>query len=421
MLLRVILLWLASTNLVLAQSHNGAISVRLTADRSSVYVNEQILLTLTISIRQEAFALSGGKLEIEGASVTSVHKREYEEEIAGVMFQTTERHYAAFAEQEGTLRVLPVRYQALLPVSFSEGIDTSNPQISANSIGLELTVKAPPEAADVWLPASGLTVSHTWLNADDQTVASARRGEPLNYSVRVELQGQHPAAIPPLVVAATDNLRIYSQQSTWNSDITRTGLTGTLEQNIILVGSKTGELSFPSISVAWWDINQRKWQTATTTAETLVILPAITDSHSPSTYHVAIRTLLVTLAIIALAMGVRRHRRQAEQRARLSERAAWAWIKQSISRRDMKTLRAAIHIWSTHPWSERLGSNGSLINIKDQELADVMTLLDRTLYSASMQSEPDWYGIESALKAVRKRQRKSVPAQDELEALYLSD
>ncbi|MFT4725742.1 MAG: hypothetical protein ACI9UN_000237 [Granulosicoccus sp.] len=421
MLLRVILLWLVGINLVLAQPHSDSISASLTADRSSVYLNEQVLLTLTVRVRKEAFGLSGGQLDIEDASLFSVHKREYEEEIANVIYQTTVRRFAAFAKQEGRLRVLPIRFQALLPVSFSEGDDKSNPQINAISNGLELIVKAPPASEDVWLPASRLTVSHAWLNADNQPIASARRGEPVNYSVRIELQGQHPAAIPPLVLADAKNLRIYPQQSTWSTDIKPTGLDGTLKQNIIVVGSKIGEVSFPSISVAWWDINQSKWQTATTLAETLMILPAIGDNPASNTSHLVVLAILTTLAIILLAVGYRRHRRRTKQRAGLSERAAWAWIKLSVAQREIKTLRAAIQIWSGHLWPERIDSTSSLVKIKDQELADVVTLLDRMLYSASMESEPDWSGIKSTLKAVRKRHNKPAPARAELEPLYLSD
>jgi hypothetical protein len=421
MLLRVILLWLASSNLVLAQSHSDAISASLTANKTSVFINEQILLTLTIRIRKEAFGLSGGHLEIEGASLISVHKHEYEEEVAGVIYQATVRRYAAFAEQEGKLRVLPVRFQALLPVSFSEAGDKSNPQIKAISNGFELTVKAPPVTENVWLPASGLTVSHSWLNADNQTIANARRGEPVTYSIRIELQGQHPAAIPPLVIPNTENLRTYPQQSTWSTNITPTGLTGTLEQSIILVGSKTGELSFPSIGVSWWDVNQRNWQSATTPAETLMILPALGDSPDRQTYRVALIALIIMLATIAMAMGVRRKRRQAKQHARLSERAAWAWIKLSLSRRDMKTLRTAIQIWSEHIGPAPPDSTGSQINIKDHDLLGVVTLLDRILYSASTESNPDWYAIKSTLKAVRKRWLQTVRATDELEPLYRTD
>ena len=86
-------------------SAGGGDSVRFSIDidKQSVYIQEQIVLTVTI---EQAINLDGAEvtqLELENAIVEELTRRNFQRQINGRLWRVTQLRYAIYPQQRGTL------------------------------------------------------------------------------------------------------------------------------------------------------------------------------------------------------------------------------------------------------------------------------------------------------------------------------
>ena len=88
-------------------SAGGGDSVRFSIDidKQSVYIQEQIVLTVTI---EQAINLDGAEvtqLELENAIVEELTRRNFQRQINGRLWRVTQLRYAIYPQQRGTLEI----------------------------------------------------------------------------------------------------------------------------------------------------------------------------------------------------------------------------------------------------------------------------------------------------------------------------
>ena len=420
MLYRRLLVFLLLTHSVLTQADESTnyLDLSITTDRTAAVLNEQILLTLTIRKHVKAFGMTGTDPHIRGANIVSLFKREFQEQIQDEQYHVTERLFAIYAEKAGELILDPIRYQAQMPLAFrsTEVLDeaSSNPTVTASTDQLLLQISAPAASKAVWLPASSLTLTLSWDQSQESSVISAAAGEPVMFRLNSQISGQHPSAIPPIQFNSTDRLRFYPSPPTWESTTSPAGISGSLVQEISVIGSSAGEHILPPAEIHWWDINRKEWQVATTATQTIRISPPAPEHFDTGVLAPTKRRwILFFSAVILLAAALyytikylRRDQQSALRQSCPSEATAWRKIKRAIRRRDPAQLNTALQQWSRHIWPD-LPKQTVLPELRrhNHGLADVMAMLNEQLYSKADTRSLAWQSTLETLKTIRRTEK----------------
>jgi hypothetical protein len=221
--------------------------IELSADKDTVYVQEQLVLSVKLFFNGN---LIGGELSEPAhpnAIIESLGKQtEYSRFRDGTRYRVVERRYAIFPQQPGELSLPALRFEG-------QTRDASGRlKFLRDSKQLfTVPVKDVPEGftGDTWLPATDLTLSGTGLPAD----ASLNTGQNLSRSLSVVAEGLPAETLPPFSHDMPPGMRAYPDNPERTTTPSENGLTARLTQATALVPVEGGELVLPEIQIPWWD------------------------------------------------------------------------------------------------------------------------------------------------------------------------
>ena len=249
--------------------------VQVEATPRSPYVQQEVRLTVKLYY---ALSLIDGNLEDPKASGLVVRKlgqdSNYVCDVDGRRYRIVERHYAASAENSGTLEIPPIvfRGRGLDPGDmnsfFSRGRGVS---AQSEPIALDVRARPPGSGPDMWLPAQSLTLTAEGI-AD---AATGHVGEPLTLTLRLKAQGLAFEQLPELKLPKIDGAQVYPDKETTQNRDDGSWIYGQRERKFAIVPTQAGALSLPAVSVAWWDTAQNRAQVAEIAAQTINVLPAL--------------------------------------------------------------------------------------------------------------------------------------------------
>lgn len=391
---------------VLAQSAAPLIA-NLQVDRTVAHVNEQILITLRVGAPAQAFAVKGEALNIIDAKLVSLSRRDEEQTVDGIPYRFTESRFALFAEASGKITVPAIAYRATMPVSSGGTGNRSNPRIEARTEPVEIRIDSPPtDRAGVWLPAQNITLSTEALDRP-------RVGEPFTRVLYIDVQSQHPAAIPALDTPVVESLRFYPEQARLEERTAEDGMHGRRVESTVIVASSAGTITLPAVKLAWWDIVSRDWQTAQLPAEDIVIDPALNANDESTNWHqeraryrIALTSAFVLcLALAAMCLYLRRHRPPSNEplnNERITEREAWASLIRALRGNDPRTARQTLQ-----RWRRSLSATSEAGLAAEPEIEHQLRRLDEYLYQPGTSDPPDLTSLRRVLSPYRRRERKA--------------
>ena len=240
-------------------------------DKSSVYVQQQILFTLRINTSENLQNLQlNKKLDVPNAFVVQASNTQYERYINNVRYTTYELVYAIFPQSSGTLDIPSITAYGVNP-----GRSTFNSffgggrQIQLRSKPVSVDVQPIPPSAgnNPWLPAKSLTLSETW-SADPENI---QVGDSITRSITTTAEGLSANQLPAISVSNDSHFKIYPDQPSTNDAKNNQGIVGERKDAITLVAIQPGEVTLPAIHIQWWDIENNVMKTATLSAVTLKI------------------------------------------------------------------------------------------------------------------------------------------------------
>ncbi|MEQ9396639.1 BatD family protein [Haliea sp.] len=223
-------------------------------DRSEVYVQGQLLLTLRIQQAINLDSRSVSELQLDGAFVKPLEQNSFQRTIDGRPWLVHEVRYAIFPEQSGTLEIPAQLFTARESSGRRSVFDIGGGgrQIQRRTQPVVITVHPRPAAfpaGSTWLPARNLTLEEDWSTPPDQLQA----GESATRTLRLRGEGVHGAQLPPVEFTAPDALRYYPDQPLVDDREDSNGVVGLRRDSAALVASRAGSWTLPEVRIPWWD------------------------------------------------------------------------------------------------------------------------------------------------------------------------
>ena len=375
-------------------------------DDSSVYVQSEVILTVTL---QQAINLDGGEIsnfDIPDAVVENLERRSFQRRVGNRTWLVTELRYAVYPQKSGALRIPAIGFTAreVQPGRSLLGARLGR-RLRMASEPLEIDVKSVPTSfpGEVWLPARALTLEENWsidpalLNVGDSTTRT----------LTLTARGLQGSQLPPLssVQGAINipELRFYPDQESIDQSELAEGLQGQRVQSEALVARSGGTWTLPEIRVPWWNIETDRLEFATLPARKVVVTAiqsagqtndrTIAPSASPAgtalppwLWAVSATGWLVSLA---LGMLLWLNRRNATGHSPTpggatpksgSVRQALVEIRKAAAQEDAALLRKAVLQWADLHHERGFSSLEALARVSTESLAMRLRAVDRSLY-----------------------------------------
>ena len=375
-------------------------------DESSVFVQSEVILTVTL---QQAIALDGleiSNFDIPDAVVENLERRSFQRRVGNRTWLVTELRYAVYPQKSGALRIPAIGFTAreVQPGRSLLGARLGR-RLRMASEPLEITVKSVPTSfpGEVWLPARALTLEENW-SIDP---ASLTVGDSTTRTLTLTARGLQGSQLPPLssVQGAINipELRFYPDQESIDQIELAEGLQGRRVQSEALVARSGGTWALPEIRVPWWNIETNRLEFATLPARTVVVTaiqtadqtndPTIAPSASPAGTTLPLWLWGVSAAgwLVSLALGIllwlsRRHTAGhsptpgGATAKSGSVRQALVEIRKAAAQEDAALLRKAILQWADLHHERGFSSLEALARVSTESLAARLRAVDRSLY-----------------------------------------
>ncbi len=408
------------------QVAGAAVFTETLLDKSSVYVQEQALLTLRLytSVPMSNFTI--GELAVPDAQLIKVAENQYQKDIDGKQYTVVETRYAIFADSNLTLEIPAIQYRGVIaePTARRSGslFRQRGRQAFFNTEVKQLQIKPMPSNNTLqhWLPGKGVGLAERWSD----TTGDITLGEPLTRTITITGQGLMGSQLPPLQMPNSKNYKLYPDQAQMENSVSEAGVLGKRIESIAIVPTQLGSITLPDITVDWWDTEANTLRQTVLKGRTLNVLPAIGsaelardsvptgESNAASTSTVASQStgapitdtyfwLLtasnIVLLIVATGFAVLwwRNRPATELEPTIStvvvsEKALFKEIRMACAVDNYPGLRQAIIDWARVHWQQaHLHSLEQVVELAgNDELSAAFKALDARLYSNSDSQQP---------------------------------
>jgi hypothetical protein len=409
-------------------SAGGDDSVRfdIDIDKRDVYIQEQLILTVTI---EQAINLDGAEvtqLAIDGAIVEELTRRNFQRQINGRLWRVTQLRYAIYPQQRGMLEVpsLSLTAREVLPGRSLLGARLGK-RFKLSKDAIQVNVKPVPEnfPGDVWLPAVSLELRQSWSKPPESMEVGDSTTRTLTLAAEGLLSSQLPSITSMSDHSKSAGIRVYPDQES-SDQIERTdGFLGQRTRSEALVASGGGSWTLPEVSVPWWNTETDTLQFATLPSTTISVgTPVIETPGALDMTQVAVKPSSPPYWLTALAASgwllatvlswiVWRSRQrvntepsnpQPEDRLRPLLTA----LKASTAQRDAALTRDLLMRWATVHFGETVRTFQQLRSLCSDALAQETYILERTLYASG---DEQWTGAKTFYSALRNEPPPTAP------------
>lgn len=405
-------------------SSSGDDSVRfaINIDKNDVYIQEQLILTVTI---EQAINLDGAEvtqLELDGAIVEELTRRNFQRQINGRLWRVTQLRYAIYPQQRGILEIpsLSLTAREVLPGRSLLGARLGK-RFRLSEDAIPITVKPVPEdfPGDVWLPASALELTQSWSKPPESMEIGDSTTRTLTLTADGLLSSQLPSITSMSDSATISGIRVYPDQEA-SDQLERTeGFLGQRTRSEALVASGSGSWTLPEVSVAWWNTDTDTLQFAvlpstivsvgSPVVDTPTIAPATDLVAPPETLPIWVTALAASGWLVALVLAylLRRPRANDPEDARQSNneeslRPLLTALKASSRQHNAAGSRDLLLRWASLHYEQDVRTLDHLQGLCQPELADEIKALELALYGHSAQTWDRGAALYSAVRAEPK-------------------
>lgn len=253
-----------------APPSDSDVVLRASIDRAEVYVGEQVTLTLYLMARADVSGIESLQMpKLDGfwseeiASPTQISSET--RTIDGVAWRFyLLRKRALFPLREGVLTIDPSQVDVQVGGPFSRRV-----KMRRTSAEAAVTVKAlPPGAPAGFHPAS---VGSWSLEAEAEPKVAAP-GAPITVRVRASGQGNLGSLELPRL-PSIDGMKAFDPTQTSDTDVARDRFGGARTQEYVLVPSRSGPFTIPSLELPYFDPETESYEVARTEPIRVTVLP----------------------------------------------------------------------------------------------------------------------------------------------------
>ncbi len=385
-------------------------------DSESVYVQAQALLTLRIFHSVSLYDDSSlTPLQVADARVEQLGEpRTYEQIVNGVRHGVIELRYAIFPLKSGQL-TLPSQVFSATPVLRNRNeLNPFGPRpgnlTRVRSPQIPLAVKPIPAGypqGAPWLPARSLSLEESWNPSPEALLV----GDSLTRTLRVVADGLASVQLPPLKQPDLAGLRNYPDQPRLDDSQGDGGITGSREESLALVPTRSDSFVLPEVELFWWNTESDRLERAILAPRTLNVAdnPQLLDdprsaAPEPTTNVEPVllwpwqlgNLLLACSTILGFALWWRARRQPAVQRSAQSgpsPRTLLDEIKRACQANDPHATRQALDAWARQ-FPETLAEMAA----RYAPLSDALDGLNGALYSEIgqlWQGDALWQAVRS--------------------------
>ena len=419
-------------------STGGDDSVRfsLEIDKRDVYIQEQMVLTVTI---EQAINLDGAEvtqLELSGAIVEELTRRNFQRQINGRLWRVTQLRYAIYPQQRGTLEIpsLSLTAREVLPGRSLLGARLGK-RFRLSEDAIAINVKPVPDdfPGDVWLPAASLELAQSWSTPPESMEIGDSTTRTLTLAAEGLLSSQLPSITSMSDSGKITGIRLYPDQES-SDQIERTeGFLGQRTRSEALVASGSGSWTLPEVRVPWWNTETDSLQFAILPSTTISVgSPVVQSPVQPTAIAAETQTTTATpvwlnavaglgwlLALLFAYMLWRSRDRNASDVAidhtEETLRPLLTAMKASTSQNDAPATRQLLLRWAALHYQQPVRTLDQLRGLCESALADEVSTLEAAIYS---QSDEAWTRGAALYRAVRDEPKLGTTDQTDYRSLY---
>ncbi|MDO3385769.1 BatD family protein [Gilvimarinus sp. SDUM040013] len=393
-----------------AADPNAETFLEVTADKTSVYVQQQILLTARLYSK---YAWTGKEIKdfaLNNALIEAVSEDEYITELDGTKHLVYEVTFALYPQSSGTFEIPGFDYAVQLRSGSSRSLLNLNngPIRRGKSQPLSIEVKSIPASngTGAWLPASKVELSQHFSRSPDDLVA----GEPVTRRITINAQGLHPTQIPPIEFDDIEGFSVYRDKAQTDETRSGSGINASRIETLAMVPNQAGRSRLPPLTLRWYNTLTNSYETATLPAVD-VVATAPTGSTATSNDIAApppqqiidaagskvrieekiplwlIVSQVCTLLLVAVLLPLALRKNSPKANTQVSAdsattKATWQTLKSAATQDDLRALRQAIIAWANEKLQHPINSlSGIKPYLSTTEAEDQLDLLERALYS----------------------------------------
>jgi len=257
------------------------IFLEVTPSATESYVQAQLIVTVKL---YRAINLAQAQLSEPDMPHTIIKKlgedKNYEVVHEQRRFVVTERQYAIFPQQSGTLTIPALQFDGRISVG-NNVFNRAGKAIRIQSQTIDVNILSQPntwQANQLWLPADSISLREIWT---DKQTTTFKVGEPLTRTIEIRAKGLSAEQLPQLLTPNGNDFKQYPDQPVLNTEIHDGYVMGVRREKVALIPTKAGELALPAIVVTWWDVQSKSQQTAQIPARMITVAAADPVANMP--------------------------------------------------------------------------------------------------------------------------------------------
>ena len=255
-------------------------------DSTTPYVQSQIVYTLRFYQKVQITQASLSEPELEKAIVEKLGEdKVYETDVNGIGYRVTERRYAIFPQQSGSVTIKPLALRADVVTGgnqsrfngFFNRTRTKTQQVFSKAITLDVKAAPVDFTGAHWIPAEHVFLEEKWSG----DVSKMKVGEPLTRTLILFAKGTTVAQLPELYIEENNpQLKTYPDQPVLKEQKKEEYILALREEKIAYIPSKAGTYQIPAVEIPWFNTQSKTMEVAGIPATTIT---AMGGASQPST------------------------------------------------------------------------------------------------------------------------------------------
>ena len=261
-----------------SSASNSGLIFELSADRDSVAVQGQVIISMRLLSNVNISAYQFGELVIDNMDVVVEPLgdiRRFQTRIGDQAYLVLEQKLALFPQQSGQLTIPPVLGEVRLSTQSRSIFDPFQShgeirRINSAELNIDVTGIDAAFSGQHWLPSTDVRLNEVWQQDLDSLVA----GEPITRTLILTAEGLTAAQLPELRQSPVEHIKQYPDQASLNDQRSDKGIVGVVQQKIALIPTLGGTYTIPEISIPWWNMRTGQEELASVPARTIEVAAA---------------------------------------------------------------------------------------------------------------------------------------------------
>jgi hypothetical protein len=259
-----------------AASGNQPVFIQTSIDKSSAYIQEQVILTHRLHYSVPLQDISISEFDIPDAMIQQISEERFNKRINGKNYSIIEIKFALFPQNIGKLIIPQQRFTAFEASGsqfggfFSRG---NRLMRLTEEQTIDILPKPSHISASNWMPSSKVTLEESWSDPSETLTA----GEPITRTIKISAMGLTAAQIQPLPNLENTGVKLYPDQATLEDKKTNRGVIGMRSESVAIVPNKEGQIRIPAIELTWWDTVNKRIQTSRLPERIFTVIAAKTS------------------------------------------------------------------------------------------------------------------------------------------------